>query len=45
VLTTNPVSSHALARAAHSMGIRVSSSMVTDRLQESEAGNNEEGAR
>jgi multicomponent Na+:H+ antiporter subunit G len=43
VLTTNPVSSHALARAAHATGIRVSSAMVTDRLQESEVGRREEG--
>jgi multicomponent Na+:H+ antiporter subunit G len=37
VLLTNPVSSHALARAAHATGIAESGSTVVDRLEESEA--------
>ena len=37
VLLTNPVSSHALARAAHSIHVREAESMVVDRLDESEA--------
>ena len=44
VLTTNPVSSHALARAAHARGIKVSKSMVTDRLCESETATQGESA-
>jgi len=37
VLLTNPVSSHALARAAHSIHAEEAESMVVDRLDESEA--------
>lgn len=37
VLLTNPVSSHALARAAHSIHVGEAASTVIDRLEESEA--------
>ena len=33
VMLTNPVSSHALARAAHSIGIRETEATVIDRLE------------
>ena len=36
VLLTNPVSSHALARAAHSLHVAGAESTVIDRLEESE---------
>ena len=36
VMLTNPVSSHALARAAHSIGIRGTESTVIDALDASE---------
>ena len=36
VLLTNPVSSHALARAAHSIHVGEAESTVIDRLEESE---------
>jgi multicomponent Na+:H+ antiporter subunit G len=36
VLLTNPVSSHALARAAHSIHVGGAASTVIDRLEESE---------
>ncbi len=34
VVVTNPVSTHALARAAHFAGIRLADGTVTDRLRE-----------
>ena len=37
VMLTNPVSSHALARAVHAIGIRETSATVVDRLDEKEA--------
>ena len=37
VMLTNPVSSHALARAVHSIGIRETATTVIDRLEEKEA--------
>ena len=37
VMLTNPVSSHALARAAHAIGIRETETTVIDRLEEKEA--------
>ena len=37
VLLTNPVSSHALARAAHAIHVEEAESTVVDRLDESEA--------
>jgi multicomponent Na+:H+ antiporter subunit G len=37
VLLTNPVSSHALARAAHSIRVEETEPMVIDRLEASEA--------
>jgi multicomponent Na+:H+ antiporter subunit G len=36
VMLTNPVSSHALARAAHSIGVRETESSVIDQLDASE---------
>jgi multicomponent Na+:H+ antiporter subunit G len=39
ILLTNPVSSHALARAAHSIRIAEAESMVVDRLEEEERNN------
>ena len=38
VLFTNPISSHALARAAHAVGIKMSDRSVQDDLAESETG-------
>ena len=37
VMLTNPVSSHALARAAHTIGIRETESTVIDQLDEDKA--------
>lgn len=37
VMLTNPVSSHALARAAHAIGIRETESTVIDQLDEHKA--------
>ena len=37
VMLTNPVSSHALARAAHAIGIRETEATVIDQLDEDEA--------
>ena len=37
VMLTNPVSSHALARAAHAIGIRETEATVVDRLEQNEA--------
>ena len=37
VLMTNPISSHALARAAHSIRIPMTGSTVTDELRDEEA--------
>ena len=37
VMLTNPVSSHALARAAHAIGIRETESTVIDQLDEDKA--------
>ena len=37
VMLTNPVSSHALARAVHAIGIREPTTTVVDRLEEKEA--------
>jgi multicomponent Na+:H+ antiporter subunit G len=36
VMLTNPVSSHALARAVHAIGIRETTTTVIDRLEEKE---------
>ena len=36
-MLTNPVSSHALARAAHAIGIRETESTVIDQLDEHKA--------
>jgi len=38
ILLTNPVSSHALARAAHARHIRITRRTVVDRLKTAEAG-------
>ena len=35
ILFTNPVSSHVLARAAHSIGIKLTKSTVVDKLKDS----------
>jgi len=45
VLLTNPVSSHALARAAHRRGIRRADETVVDRLDEVEHPEQTEGTR
>lgn len=41
IVLTNPISSHALARAAHAMGVPLVSSTVIDKLQESKDNENE----
>jgi multicomponent Na+:H+ antiporter subunit G len=38
ILITNPISSHALARAAHFIGIKLTDATVRDNLQEDEQG-------
>jgi len=38
IIITNPISSHALARAAHIFGINLTSSSVRDNLKEDEKG-------
>jgi multicomponent Na+:H+ antiporter subunit G len=38
ILITNPISSHALARAAHFTGIKLTDSTVRDNLKEDEEG-------
>ena len=43
VLLTNPVSSHALARAAHAIRVGEADSTVIDRLEESETRERTEG--
>lgn len=43
ILLTNPLSSHALARASHARGIPRSRRTVVDRLEEAEATTEEEG--
>ena len=45
VLLTNPVSSHALARAAHATHLEEMGPMVIDRLKEGEAGESDAAAR
>ncbi len=42
VLLTNPVSSHALARAAHSIHVAEAESTVVDRLEETDTGDTPE---
>ena len=44
VLLTNPVSSHALARAAHTIGIRETESTVIDQLDASDNNDSREPA-
>lgn len=41
IVFTNPISSHALARAAHHIGIKLTEKSVTDKLAEDEAENGE----
>ena len=43
VIFTNPISSHTLARAAHHIGITLTSRSVKDDLKKDEADNEEEG--
>ena len=45
VMLTNPVSSHALARASHAIGIHETSRTVIDQLEEDEEAENENSAR
>ena len=45
VMLTNPVSSHALARASHSIGIHKTKSMVIDQLGMAENKANKESAK
>jgi multicomponent Na+:H+ antiporter subunit G len=45
VLLTNPVSSHALARAAHAIHVEETESMIVDRLDESEDAPPSEGQK
>jgi multicomponent Na+:H+ antiporter subunit G len=42
VMLTNPVSSHALARASHAIGINESETMVIDQLGKTDDGDNDE---
>ena len=44
VMLTNPVSSHALARAAHSIGIHETETMVIDQLGKVDDGETDEAA-
>jgi len=44
VMLTNPVSSHALARAAHSIGIHKTETMVIDQLGKADNGKADEDA-
>ncbi|HSG27474.1 MAG TPA: hypothetical protein VLA34_03265, partial [Candidatus Krumholzibacterium sp.] len=44
IIVTNPVSSHALARAAHFAGIRLARGSVCDRLEADESRGEEDGA-
>ena len=41
IVLTNPISSHALARAAHTMGVPLVASTVVDKLQESKENEND----
>jgi len=41
IVITNPLSSHALARASHFMGVPLSSKTVVDKLQEDEEVNHD----
>lgn len=44
VMLTNPVSSHALARASHAIGIHDTETMVIDQLGKTDDGDNDEAA-
>ncbi|MDR6634994.1 multicomponent Na+:H+ antiporter subunit G [Phyllobacterium sp. 1468] len=43
VLMTNPLSSHALSRAAHAIGTPMAASTITDALRDAENAGREEG--